>query len=136
MAYVPRMGDYPDDLRYTEDHEWVRVRERGMTLGITERGLDELGPIGFASLAYPGELILPGKLLARLSADEGTVTLSMPFTGMVSEINQSLSDSPALINSDPYGAGWLVKIEAGDPAAVEQLMDAEAYAAFVGAAQS
>jgi glycine cleavage system H protein len=127
------MASHPPDLRYTEKHEWVRVGDRSMTIGVTERASEQLGPIGFVSLAYPGELVLPGKMIGRLSSDEGTAVVSMPFTGMINVINESLSDSPGLINSDPYGEGWLLQIEAGDAADIEQLMDAEAYEAFLNA---
>ena len=129
MAYVLRMSTNPTDLRYTETHQWVREGQPLVTLGITQSEADRLGPIGFVELPYPGELLQAGKVLCRISGGEGTTVLKMAFTAKVMTINAVLADQPGLINSDPYGAGWIVKMEPGAASDVEALMDAEAYEA-------
>ena len=129
MAYVLRMATFPEDLRYTETHEWVRDREKLVTVGITQSGADQLGPIGFVELPYPGELLKEGVVLCRIRGDEGSAVLHMPFTAKIMTINPILGDQPGLINSDPYSAGWIAKMEPGDPDHVDALMDAAAYEA-------
>jgi len=127
------MAGYPTDLRYTDKHQWVRTREKLVTVGITKFAADRLGAIGFVELPYAGELFRTDARVGRLSAESTGAAIHMPFTGHVNAINAALSESPGLINSDPYGEGWLVRIEPGDPADVDDLMDAAAYEAFVAA---
>lgn len=128
------MAGYPDDLRYTESHAWLRARETVATFGVTEVLTGRLGAIGFAELPYPGEIFRPGAVVCRLSSDEGSAALTMPVTVKITEVNRALSDDASPIAGDPYGAGWIARIEPGDMAEVEALMDAAAYAAFVEAA--
>jgi glycine cleavage system H protein len=127
------MAGYPTDLRYTEQHEWVRAGEKLVTFGITEFAADRLGAIGFVELPYAGELFRPGEQLARMTSDTASATIRMPFLGQINAVNQALADAPGLVSSDPYGAGWIVRIEPGDPAVVDGLMDADGYEAFVSA---
>jgi glycine cleavage system H protein len=125
------MGSYPADLRYTQQHEWVRDGDEwSVTLGVTERVTDPLGDITFLELPYPGELMTVGTRLCKLTSHTGSASVDMPFTGHVVEVNPALSESPGLIGSDPYGAGWIVRIEPGDPEHLDSLLDAEAYEAF------
>jgi glycine cleavage system H protein len=131
MAYVLRMATFPEDLRYTETHAWVRDREKLVTVGITQIAADRLGPIGFVELPYPGDILKEGLILCQIRGDGDPMVLRMPFTGKMMTINALLVDQPGLINSDPYGAGWIVKMEPGDPAAIDALMDAAAYEASV-----
>jgi glycine cleavage system H protein len=131
MAYVLRMSTFPDDLRYTETHHWVRDGQPLVTLGITQAEADRLGPISFVELPYPGELLQTGKVLCRVSGGENSAVLKMAFTAKVMTINPILADQPGLINSDPYGAGWIVKLEPGARSDIEALMDADAYEASV-----
>ncbi|MEA2195107.1 MAG: glycine cleavage system protein [Solirubrobacteraceae bacterium] len=131
MAYVLRMATFPEDLRYTETHEWVRDREKLVTVGITQTAADELGPIGFVELPYPGDILKAGLVLCRIQGETNTKVFRMPFTGKMMTVNQLLADQPGLINSDPHGAGWIAKMEPGDPADVDALMDAAAYEASV-----
>ena len=130
------MAGDPTDLRYTEQHLWVRPDGKFVTLGITQHGADRLGEIRFAELPYPGELFKTGALFGRLSGETTSAAMHMPFVGHINAVNTKLSDSPNVINSDPYGTGWIVRIEFGDIAEVERLMDAEAYEAFVAAQDS
>lgn len=127
------MASHPDDLRYTEKHQWVRPGEKLVEFGITQTAVDELGTIGFVELPYPGELFKPGALLGRISGASSSKALYMPFVGQVNAINQAVVDSPALISSDPYGEGWIVRLEFGDVADVEALLDAAGYEATLPA---
>lgn len=124
------MADVPGDLRYTDRHLWVRRGDELVTVGITQAHADRLGAIGYAELPYPGELFKPGERIGSLSGERASATLLMPFVGQINAVNRTLSEAPGPINSDPYGAGWIVRIEPGDLADVEALMDAAAYMAF------
>jgi glycine cleavage system H protein len=130
------MAGNPTDLRYTEEHQWVRTDGKFVTLGITQHGADRLGTVSFAELPYPGELFRTGALFGRLSGESGSAALRMPFVGHMNAVNQKLADAPQVINSDPYGAGWIVRIEPGDLGDVDALMDAAAYEEFVAAQES
>ncbi len=127
------MAGYPNDLRYTDKHEWLRPDGKLQVLGITEVGAERLGTIGFVELPYPGELFKTGQLAARLSGSTASTAINMPFTGQINSVNQALDGGAGRITGDPYGEGWILRIEPGDPAAVEQLMDAAAYEQFVAA---
>jgi len=129
MAYVLRMATFPEDLRYTDTDAWVRDREKLVTVGITQIAADRLGPIGFVELPYPGDILKEGQVLCQVRGDGSPMVLRMPFTGKMMHVNPLLVDQPGLINSDPYGKGWIVKMEPGDPALIDALMDAAAYEA-------
>jgi glycine cleavage system H protein len=129
MAYVLGMSTFPDDLRYTETHQWVRDGQPLATLGITQTEADRLGPITFVELPYPGELLQAGKVLCRISGEANSAVLKMAFTAKVMTTNPILADQPGLVSSDPYGAGWIVKLEPGAREDIEGLMDAAAYEA-------
>lgn len=126
------MARHPDDLRYDEKHLWVRPGEKLVELGITEDAADELGAISFVETPYPGELFKPGALFGRVSGEQGSKALLMPFVGQVNAINQAVVNSPGLISSDPYGS-WIVRLEPGDLADVEALLDAASYEAALTA---
>ena len=128
------MASYPSDLRYTERHEWVRPDGKLAVLGITQAAIDALGAISFVELPYPGELFKSGDVIARVSGEKGSAAVRIPFTGQINSVNKALDGEAARINDDPYGEGWVARLEPGDPAAIEELMDAEAYAAFASAA--
>ena len=125
------MASYPDDLRYTKTHVWVRPREKLVTVGITEFAADGLGAVGYLELPYPGELFKAGDMLLRISGENASAAVYMPLVGQVNAVNQALGDAPGTVNSDPYGAGWLVRIEPNEVGDAENLMDAAAYAAYV-----
>jgi glycine cleavage system H protein len=125
------MADYPDDLRYTKTHVWVRPREKLATVGITEFAVGGLGAVGYLELPYPGELFKAGDLLLRISGENASSAVYMPLIGQINAVNQTLGDSPGLVSSDPYGAGWLVRLEPNDVADAENLMDAAAYEAYL-----
>lgn len=133
MAYVLGMATFPEDLRYTETDLWLRAREQLVTVGITQIAADRLGPIGFVELPYPGDILKEGQILCQVRGEGDPMILRMPFTGKMMTINPLLVDQPSLINDDPYGSGWIVRMEPGDHAAVDALMDAAAYEASVSA---
>lgn len=124
---------YPTDLRYTRSHGWVRADEQLVTAGVTEVEAGRLGAIGFVELPYAGELFKPGELIGRISSQAGSAALRMPLLGQINAVNQALADAPGLINDDPYGKGWIVRLEPGRRADVDELMDAGEYEAFVAA---
>lgn len=125
------MASYPDDLRYTKTHVWVRPREKLVTVGITEFAAAGLGAVGFLELPYPGELFKAGDVLLRISGEHAATAVHMPLVGQINAVNQTLGDAPGLVGSDPYGAGWLVRVEPNDVADAENLMDAAAYEAYI-----
>ena len=125
------MAGYPTDLRYTKNHQWLRAGEKLVTLGVTEVLTGRLGRVGFVELPYPGELFKPGDLIGRVSADAGAAALRMPILGQVNSVNQSLADAPGPVSDDPYDTGWIVRIEPGRLADLDDLMDAGEYEAFV-----
>ncbi len=125
------MAGYPTDLRYTEKHEWVRPGEIYVTLGVTELAAEPLGEVSFVQLPYVGELFRTGDPLCSLSSPAAEATVHIPLIGQITKVNQKLDDSPGLVSSDPYGEGWLVEFQPGEPDEVGELMDAEQYEAFV-----
>lgn len=127
------MASYPTDLRYTEKHTWVRPDGKLVTLGITQAAVDDLGTVGFVEVPYAGELYKTGEVIGRVSGETKTAPIYMPFTGQISSVNQALDGGAGRVSNDPFGEGWILRIEPGDPAAVESLMDAADYEAFVGA---
>jgi len=129
MSYVLSMATVPKNLRYTDTHEWVRDREKLVTIGLTQTAADQLGPVGFVELPYPGDILKADLVLCRVRGDAESKVLKLPFVVKVMTVNPLLEDQPGLINSDPYGAGWIAKVEPGDPADIDALMDAAAYEA-------
>jgi glycine cleavage system H protein len=121
----------PADLRYTSDHEWIRLTGKTAVVGITEFAQGELGDIVFVEIETVGNHIEKGKTFGTIEAVKTVSDLFMPVTGKVTDVNDRINDSPDLINKDPYGEGWLIKMDVDDPAQISQLMDAAAYAAMI-----
>lgn len=117
----------PDDLRYSSDHEWVRVEDNGLRLGVTDYAQDALGDVVFVQLPEVGASVEAGGVLGEVESTKSVSEIYAPVSGTVSEVNADLDGSPELINSDPYGGGWIVVITPADPAAVGGLLDADAY---------
>lgn len=130
---------YPEDLKYTSEHEWVRTTdERGtVRVGITQYAQDALGDIVYVSLPESGEHIDSGQVIGEVESTKSVSELYAPLTGTVSARNDGLDDQPDLVNSDPYGDGWMLEIRLADPAdegtALGALMDASAYQSLVEA---
>ena len=123
---------YPDNFRYTKEHEWVLVEGDTGTIGITDHAQEELGDIVYVDLPKPGAKLEQGKSLGSVESVKAVSDIYSPVSGEVIEINTLLADSPEKLNEDPHGAAWLVKLKlAGPPAA--NLMTAEEYQSYIGA---
>jgi glycine cleavage system H protein len=118
---------YPDDLKYSADHEWVKTGEGPARIGITDFAQNALGDIVFVQLPEVGSTVRAGDSCGELESTKSVSDLFAPVTGTVRAINEALADQPDLVNSDPYGEGWLIDVELDDAAELEGLMDAETY---------
>jgi glycine cleavage system H protein len=121
----------PNDLRYTKDHEWVRVEDGVATVGITAIAADQLGDIVFVELPDAGRGLVGGKSFGVIESVKAVSDLFAPVSGTVVETNGTLAQSPELVNSDPYGAGWMLKMTIADEAQLGTLLDAAGYEASV-----
>lgn len=120
---------YPDDLKYTSDHEWVSAPSDGVIrTGITQYAQDALGDIVFVSLPEVGTEVDAGQAVGEVESTKSVSDIYAPVAGTVTARNDALDSQPDLVNSDPYGEGWMVEIRLSDPSAVDALMDADAYA--------
>jgi glycine cleavage system H protein len=118
----------PEDLKYTEEHEWLSVTEGSVVrVGITEYAQDQLGDVVFVELPKVGVKVEAGSPLGEVESTKSVSEIFAPITGEVTAVNNALDDSPELVNSDPYGEGWIVEITAADLSALDGLMDAAAY---------
>jgi len=122
----------PKELRYTKDHEWVRVEGDVATIGITDFAQGELGDIVFIEIETEGEDFDAEEVFGTVEAVKTVSDLFMPVSGEVMEVNEELGENPAVVNDDSYGKGWLIKVKLRDVAEVETLMDATAYAELIG----
>jgi len=125
--------NFPSELKYTKDHEWVRVEGNEAYIGITDFAQRELGDIVYIDINTVGDEISKDEVFGTVEAVKTVSDLFMPVTGTVTEVNAALNDNPELVNSDPYGDGWMVKVTLADVADVEELLDAAAYQTLVGA---
>ena len=123
--------NFPAHLRYTKDHEWITLNGNMATIGITDFAQRELGDIVFVEVETIGKELQAGSVFGTVEAVKTVSDLFLPVSGTVTELNPSLAKSPELVNSDPYGEGWMVKMIVNDPADVEALMDAATYEAQV-----
>jgi glycine cleavage system H protein len=124
--------NFPADCKYTEDHEWVRLIDGNTAyVGITDFAQGELGELVYLEVETVGETVDQHAIFGTAEAVKTTSDLFMPVTGKVLEFNTALTDDPSLINSDAYGAGWIIKIEIANPADLDGLLDAAAYQAHV-----
>lgn len=121
----------PNNLKYTKDHEWIRVEGEVAYVGITDFAQSELGEIVFVENEKEGETIGANEVFGSIEAVKTVSDLCMPVTGEILEVNAALEDAPELVNNDPYGEGWMIKIAVKDAAELDGLMDAEAYASFI-----
>jgi glycine cleavage system H protein len=135
------MAEYPQDLKYTAEHEWVKPAATGsaggdgvvVRVGITGYAQDALGDIVFVSLPAAGTTVSAGDALGEVESTKSVSDVYAPLDGEVVARNEELSSTPELINSDPYGEGWLVEIRISEPAALDGLLDAQGYASHVSA---
>ena len=119
------------ELRYTKDHEWIRLEGDTATIGITDHAQNALGDVVFVDLPEPGREVTAGEACAVVESVKAASDVYAPVSGRVAEVNSALAENPGLINSSPTGEGWFFRLEAVDAAAVEALLDETAYAAFV-----
>ncbi|MBL7830198.1 MAG: glycine cleavage system protein GcvH [Saprospiraceae bacterium] len=126
---------FPADLKYTKEHEWVRVEGDFAYVGITDFAQSELGDLVYVEVETVGEVVKSGEVFGTVEAVKTTSDLYMPVTGEVVEFNEAISeaggDNPALINTDPYGEGWIIKIKLSNPDELSSLLDTNAYSALV-----
>ena len=132
MAYVQGMATFPENLRYTDTHEWVRDREKLVTIGLTQTAADQLGPVGFVELPYPGDILKADLVMCRVRGDAESKAIKLPFVVKVMTVNPLLEDQPGLINSDPYGAGWMVQVRVKEESELDALLGAKEYENHVG----
>ncbi|TFF40130.1 glycine cleavage system protein GcvH [Mucilaginibacter psychrotolerans] len=125
--------NFPAELKYTKDHEWIRVEGDTATIGITEFAQGELGDIVYVDINTLGQEVAKEAIFGTVEAVKTVSDLFMPVAGTVAEINPLLDSQPELVNSDPYGDGWMVKVTLTDAAEVDGLLSAEEYAGLIGA---
>ncbi len=124
--------NFPVDLKYTKDHEWVKVEGDTATVGITEFAQSELGDIVYVEIETQGETINEGEVFGTVEAVKTVSDLFMPVTGEVLEVNEELDAKPEVVNEDPYGAGWMIKISIADTSQLDNLLSADDYKAHIG----
>ena len=124
--------NFPSDLKYTKEHEWVRVEGDVATIGITEFAQSELGDIVFIDINTIGDSIGQDEIFGAVEAVKTVSDLFMPISGEVLEKNDDLDSSPESVNSDPYGAGWMIKVKMSNPSEMDGLLSAETYRDMVG----
>ena len=124
--------NYPESLRYTKDHEWIRLEGETATIGITDFAQKELGDIVYVEIETVGQPLNAGDVFGTVEAVKTVSDLYLPVSGSITEVNPNLNSSPELVNTDPYGEGWMVKMKVSQTGDVETLMDAAAYQALVG----
>jgi glycine cleavage system H protein len=123
---------FPDNLRYTKEHEWVLLEGQTATIGITDFAQSELGDIVYVEIETVGKPLSAEAVFGTVEAVKTVSDLFLPLAGTVTEVNPALENEPELVNSDPYGQGWMVKMTVDNPADFEGLMTASAYKALVG----
>ncbi len=125
--------NFPAQLKYTKDHEWIQLHEDGTaTIGITDFAQSELGDIVYVDVNTIGQTLEAEAVFGTVEAVKTVSDLFLPVSGTLLEVNSTINDQPEQVNKDPYGAGWLIKLKVSNPGDVSQLMDATAYEALVG----
>lgn len=124
--------NYPAELRYTKEHEWIRMEGSEAIIGITDFAQHQLGDIVYVDISTVGKSLGADEVFGTVEAVKTVSDLFLPVAGTIVSVNPLLEKQPELVNSDPYGDGWMIKMTIADPASVEQLMSSEAYAAMVG----
>jgi glycine cleavage system H protein len=124
--------NFPAELKYTKDHEWIRIEGDEAVIGITEFAQSELGDIVFVDINTVGQAVDREAVFGTVEAVKTVSDLFMPVSGTVLAVNEGLSDDPAAVNNDPYGAGWMVRIKVAKAAELDELLTAAQYAALVG----
>jgi glycine cleavage system H protein len=124
--------NFPDNLRYTKDHEWIKVEGNTATVGITDFAQHELGDIVYVDIPNVGKPLKANDIFGSVEAVKTVSDLYLPISGTITEVNSGLEGSPESVNKDPYGAGWMAKMTISNPADVNNLLDAAAYKQLIG----
>ena len=124
--------NFPENVKYSTDHEWVRVEGNEAFIGITDFAQEELGDIVFIDITTEGETVEKGEVFGSVEAVKTVSDLMMPVTGEVLEVNEKLEDAPELVNKEPFEGGWIIKISLPNPEEVDALMSAAEYKEFIG----
>ncbi len=124
--------NFPESLRYTKDHEWIRVEGEEAVIGITDFAQHELGDIVYVEIETVGKELMTGSVFGTVEAVKTVSDLYLPLAGTISEVNPKLNSNPELVNTDPYGDGWMVRMKISNPSEAEALMDVTAYQHLVG----
>lgn len=124
--------NFPAELRYTKDHEWISIEGNVATIGITDFAQHELGDIVYVDINTVGKDLAAEEIFGTVEAVKTVSDLFLPVAGTVTEVNALLEKQPELVNTDPYGDGWMIKMTVADPASIEALLSKEAYEALVG----
>ena len=125
--------NFPTELKYTEDHEWVRIQGDTAYVGITDHAQDALGDIVYLDINTVGDSLAQGDVFGSVEAVKTVSDLFLPLSATIVEVNPALDSQPELVNSDPYGEGWMVKIQLADPSNLDGLLSADEYLQFIGA---
>lgn len=124
--------NFPAELRYTKEHEWVKLEGDTATVGITDFAQSELGDIVYVEIETVGQTLAKDEIFGSVEAVKTVSDLFLPIAGEVLEVNTTLADQPELVNSDPFGEGWMIKMKVSNPADIDSLMDFETYQAHTG----
>src|SRR5215813_12346873 len=127
------MSTFPSDLRYTPDHEWLRAQGGSWRVGITQFAVDQLGDITLVDLPKEGDLITKGQRFGTIESVKSVSDLYAPVSGRVTAVNASLKDAPEQVNNEPYGAGWMIELEATEKSELSELLSPDAYAQHIAA---
>ena len=122
----------PEDLRYSADHEWAKLSGNSIRIGITDYAQDALGDVVFVQIPTVGAVVALGQSFSEVESTKSVSDIYAPLSGKVSQVNEALAQNPELLNSDPYGDGWICEIELSDPAQFEQLLTSSAYQNLIG----
>jgi glycine cleavage system H protein len=125
--------NFPADLKYTKDHEWIRVEGNNATIGITDFAQKELGDIVYIDITTVGETVAKEEIFGTVEAVKTVSDLFMPLTGKVLEMNKDIDAAPESVNTDPYGKGWMIKISIDNVAEIAELLSCDAYKTLIGA---
>lgn len=125
--------NFPSELKYTKDHEWIRIEGNQAVIGITDFAQRELGDIVYVDVNTLNSEVAKEEVFGTVEAVKTVSDLFMPLTGTVTEVNADLNDRPEMVNTDPYGEGWMVKVTISDAAEIDTLLSAEAYKSLIGA---
>lgn len=127
------MSNFPTDLRYTHDHEWLRAQGASWRVGITQFAVDQLGDITLVDLPKEGDLVTKGQRFGTIESVKSVSDLYAPVSGRVTAVNAALKDSPELVNGEPYGKGWMIDLEPTEASEIDELMTPDAYTTHVAA---